>query len=299
MKMVNDPGLALVAAGARLTIIFMKSCLSTVAGFFLTALSASAAEVDAAPLQKNFLEVLAGGGPMMYLLVLLSVLGVLLIVFYLLTIRRNAVISDRFMNTAEAMIRKRDYLGLVAYSHRQNECIARITQKAVDFMTKNPSATMMEVRELAQSEGSRQSSLLTSRISYLADLGAIAPMVGLLGTVIGMIKSFVEISGGSAQGVRQMELAAGVSEALIATASGLAIAIPALTFYAIFRGRVHRYISDLESGATHLMALLNAQVDRQAPAAYSSAPAPHRNQQDYGMPVQTPLGVDRPDLHGI
>ena len=236
---------------------------------------------------------------MMYVLVLLSILGVLLILFFLLTIRRNAVISDRFMNAAEAMIRRRDYLGLIAYCHRQNECIARITQKALDFMTKNPAASLAEVRELAQSEGSRQASLLTSRISYLADLGAIAPMVGLLGTVIGMIKSFVEISGGGAQGVRQMELASGVSEALVATASGLAIAIPALGFYAVFRGRVHRYISDLEAGATHLLALLNAQVDRQAPAAYSPAPQPHRNAQDYGMPVQSPLGGERPDLHGI
>ena len=277
----------------------MKSCLLTFAGLLLTALTSSAQGTEAVPKQMNFLEVLAGGGPMMYVLVLLSIFGVLLIVFYLLTIRRNAVISDRFMNAAEAMIRKRDYLGLIAYCHRQNECIARITQKALDFMTKNPSASLMEVRELAQTEGSRQASMLTSRISYLADLGAIAPMVGLLGTVIGMIKSFVEISGGGAQGVRQMELASGVSEALIATASGLAIAIPALTFYAIFRGRVHRYVSDLEAGATHLLALLNTQVDRQAPAAYSPAQAPSRNQMDYGMPVHSPLGGERPDLHGI
>ena len=65
----------------------------------------------------------------------MSVIMVILILIFLLTIRRNAIVSDRFMNAAESMIRKRDYLGLVAYSHRRNECMARITQKTLDFLT--------------------------------------------------------------------------------------------------------------------------------------------------------------------
>ena len=61
---------------------------------------------------KNFLEVVISGGIMIYPLALLSVVGVVLILIYLLTIRRNAIVSDHFMHAAEAMIRKRDYLGL-------------------------------------------------------------------------------------------------------------------------------------------------------------------------------------------
>ncbi|QTN34354.1 MotA/TolQ/ExbB proton channel family protein [Akkermansiaceae bacterium] len=266
------------------------------------AASASAQEtaVAAAQKQTNFLEIIQAGGVMMFPLALISVIGVVLVLLYLLTIRRNAVVSDRFMNAAEAMIRKRDYLGLVAYCHRQNESMARVTQKTLDFFTKYPSASFGEVREVAEAEGSRQAGLLSSRITYLADIGSIAPMVGLLGTVLGMIKSFMEIAGGDIQGVRQMGLAEGVSEALITTAAGLVIGIPALVFYSFFRGRVQKYIAELEAAATHLMALLHTQVEHQRPTGRESYAAPsQRTREDYAMPVPSPLGGDRPDLHGI
>ena len=262
-------------------------------------LSASAQTTIPTPevVETNFLEIVAAGGVMMYPLALISIIGVVLVLLYLLTIRRNAVVSDRFMNTAEAMIRKRDYLGLVAHCHRQNESMARVTQKTLDFFTKYPSASFGEVREVAEAEGSRQAGLLSSRITYLADIGSIAPMVGLLGTVLGMIKSFLQISNFS--GVKQMELAEGVSEALITTAAGLSIGIPALVFYSLFRGRVQKYIAELEAAATHLMALLHTQVAQQPVENQNPGTPQQRTREDYAMPVPSPLGGDRPDLHGI
>ncbi|MDP4623950.1 MAG: MotA/TolQ/ExbB proton channel family protein [Akkermansiaceae bacterium] len=280
----------------------MKCFSLSTAALLCAAISASAQEsVEAVTAkQTNFLEIVQAGGIMMYPLALISVIGGVLILLYLLTIRRNAVVSDKFMNNAEAMIRKRDYLGLVAYCHRQNESMARVTQKTLDFFTKYPSASFGEVREVAEAEGSRQAGMLSSRITYLADIGSIAPMVGLLGTVLGMIKSFLQISGGDVQGVRQMELAEGVSEALITTAAGLAIGIPALVFYSLFRGRVQKYIAELEAAATHLMALLHTQVAHQQPGGAQVADTPaQRSREDYAMPVPSPLGNDRPDLHGI
>jgi biopolymer transport protein ExbB len=271
----------------------------SIAGFFLSASFVSAAQAAPEPVSKqlDFLEIVAAGGIMMYPLALLSIVGVVLVLIYLLTIRRNAVVSDRFMDAAEAMIRKRDYLGLIAYCHRQNECMARVTQKTLDFLTKYPMASFGGVREVAEAEGSRQAGLLSSRITYLADIGSIAPMVGLLGTVLGMIQSFLSISSGDVTGVRQMELAEGVSKALITTAAGLMIGIPALVFYSIFRGRVQKYIAELEAAATHLMALLHSQVERQQPhVAYTPA---QRTREDYAMPVPSPIGGERQDVRGI
>jgi len=203
-------------------------------------------------------EFFARGGIMMYPLTALSFIAILLVVFYFLTIRGGTVVSDSFMNQAEALLRKQDYLGLLATCNRSNESVAKVTQKSLDFATRNPTSAFTEVREVAEAEGTRQAGLLTQRISYLGDIGSIAPMVGLLGTVIGMIKSFNEISRQSV-GARNMELAGGVSEALITTAAGLVIGIPALVFYSIFRGRVQKYIAELEAATTHLMALLSAQ----------------------------------------
>jgi len=247
--------------------------------------------------QLDLMDIVQAGGVMMYPLALLSTVAVVLIFIYLLTIRRNAVVSDRFMNAAEAMIRKRDYLGLIAYCHRQNESMARVTQKTLDFLTKYPMASFGGVREVAEAEGSRQAGLLSSRITYLADIGSIAPMVGLLGTVFGMIKAFLEISSGDVTGVRQMQLAENVSEALVTTAAGLMIGIPALAFYSLFRGRVQKYIAELEAAATHLMALLHSQVESQQASQGEKSDQAATN--EYGLPVPPLMGSDRKDVQGL
>jgi biopolymer transport protein ExbB len=211
--------------------------------------------------EESLADMLRKGGVTIYFLMSLSVIMVALIAFYVLTIRRGAVVSDHFMRTADALIRKQDYLGLLAVCNRRNECIAGITQKAIDFATKNPTATFDEVREVTESEGQRQASLLNQRITYLADVGAVAPMVGLLGTVIGIVKQFKEISKKDMLAA-QMEFSGGTAEALVNTAAGLAIAIPSMIIYAIYRGRVNALISELEAASTHIMALLAAQYKR-------------------------------------
>ena len=208
--------------------------------------------------------VLEKGGYVMIPLAALSVVAVFLIIFYLLTIRRGAVVSNRFMSTAETLIRKRDFSGLLDHCDRHDQSISYVLGKTVDFIEENESVSMDEVREVAQAEGSRQAGILTGRITYLADIGAIAPMVGLLGTVFGMIKAFLEIAQGNGESVQQIQLAAGVSEALITTAAGLVIGITSLVFYSIFRGKVQKYIAELEAAATHLMALLSAQHGRKS-----------------------------------
>ena len=298
MNRSHKPGLALPAGVIHGSGPPMKKLSLSAAAVFGTTCAAMAQE-DAAVITKqmDFLQILDAGGMMMYPLGIISIIGMVLVFIYLLTIRRNAVVSERFMNAAEAMIRKRDYLGLVAYSHRRNESMARVTQKTLEFFTKYPGASFGEVREVAEAEGSRQAGLLSSRITYLADIGAIAPMVGLLGTVLGMIKSFLNIAEGDVSGVRQMELAEGVSEALITTAAGLMIGIPALIFYSLFRGRVQKYIAELEAAATHLMALLHTQVERQNPS--DSIGSSQRTRDDYSMPLPSLLDNERPDLHGI
>lgn len=259
----------------------------------------AAEAVEAAPRQElDFIEIFKAGGVTMPALAVLSVLTVVLILLYFMILRRNAVVSDRFMNQAEALIRRNDFVGLLAYSKRRNESIAQITERALEFMTRNNGAIFSEVRDVAEAEGSRQASLLTTRVSYLADIGAIAPMIGLLGTVIGMIKAFIDVSDGGFQGARSIAFAGGVSEALIATAAGLGIALPALVFYGIFRGRVQKLISDLESAATHLIAILRSQVDRQAASGQGNSGLRHpREERPIVLP--SPLHDDRPDLHGI
>ncbi len=206
-------------------------------------------------------DTIIGAGPVMIPLFVLSVFSVMLVIVYLLTIRRGAVVSSGYMATADALLRKRDYLGLLAVSNRHGEAIARVVQKMLDFTTKNPSADFQQVREIAETEGTRVATSLNNRVVYLADIGMIAPMLGLLGTVFGIIKSFGAL-GADLGTARYALLSSGVSEALVNTAAGLAIGIPAMIFYAFFRGRVQKIISELESAVTHVLALLSLQYNK-------------------------------------
>src|SRR6202045_1784168 len=212
---------------------------------------------------KTILETLMGAGPVIIVLFALSVFFVMLVIVYLMTIRRGAVVSSGYMATADALLRKRDYLGLLAVSNRHGEAIARVVQKMLDFTTKNPNADLQQVREIAETEGTRVAASLNNRVIYLADIGMIAPLLGLLGTVLGIIRSFGAL-GADLGTARYVLLSQGISQALVNTAAGLAIGIPAMMFYAFFRGRAQRLISDLESACTHVLALLSLQYSKQA-----------------------------------
>ncbi len=216
------------------------------------------------PHTKSVLDAILAAGPIMYALFALSVFSVMIVIVYLLTIRRGAVVSSGYMATADALLRKRDYLGLLAVSNRHSEAIARVVQKVLDFTTKNPNADFQQVREIAETEGTRVASSLNNRAIILADVGMIAPMIGLLGTVIGIIRSFGAL-GADLGTARYALLSKGISEALVNTCGGLAIGIPAMIFYAFFRGRAQRLISELESAVTHVLALLSLQYNKRAP----------------------------------
>src|SRR5881275_2840362 len=213
---------------------------------------------------QSVMETLVKAGPVMIPLFLLSIFFVMLVVVYLMTIRRGAVVSSGYMATADALLRKRDYLGLLAVSNRHGEAIARVVQKMLDFTTKNPNADFQQLREIAETEGTRVASGLNNRVILLADIGMIAPMLGLLGTVFGIIKSFGAL-GAELGTARYTQLSSGVSQALVNTAVGLAIGIPAMMFYAFFRGRVQKIISELESAVTHVLALLSLQYNKRTP----------------------------------
>ncbi len=212
----------------------------------LLAQTATPPLVPDVPHSQTIMDTLINAGPVMIPLFLLSIFFVMLVIVYLITIRRGAVVSSGYMATADALLRKRDYLGLLAVSNRHGEAIARVVQKMLEFTTKNPNAEFQQVREIAETEGTRVAASLNNRVIYLADIGMIAPLLGLLGTVFGIIHSFGALGG----------------QALVNTAAGLAIGIPAMMFYAFFRGRAQKLISELEAAATHVLALLSLQYGK-------------------------------------
>src|SRR5437763_1469884 len=98
----------------------------------------------------TLLKLVESGGWAMIPLAFLSIVTVMLVLVYLFTLRRNSIVSVHFMNTADVLLKKRDYLGLLAISSRHSEAIARVVQRTLDFATKNPHADLAVIREIAE-----------------------------------------------------------------------------------------------------------------------------------------------------
>jgi biopolymer transport protein ExbB len=215
----------------------------------------------------NLWELVKSGGWVMIVLGVLSVIALMLIIAFLFTLRRGAILTPHFMNTADVLLKKRDYLGLLAISSRHSEVVARIVQRTLDFATKNPAASFEMVREIAETEGGSQAASLQHRVTFLADIGVLSPMVGLLGTVVGIIRAFAKLGSGDQSLSRDFLLANGISMALVATAAGLFLGISCMIFYAIFRNRAQSLISDMEIASTHILAMLGAGFGKKREAA--------------------------------
>ena len=203
------------------------------------------------------------GGVLMWLLLGFSVIALMVLFMCLWTTRSNAVLPMRIIGSVEASIRRKDYAALIDLCDRFDSSFTRTLMVMMSFLQRNPRANIDEVREVAAAEGSRQASILTRQISWLSDIGAIAPMIGLLGTVLGMMKTFTEMAAGNFEGVKQMQMASGISEAMITTAGGLVLAIPCMFCYVIFRNRIQKRITDMEVAITHILSVFSVQMDRE------------------------------------
>ncbi len=249
----------------------MKIVLTGLASlpFGATLMAQTAEPPPAAEFMKtaNLWQTVLAGGPAMIPLGILSVITLALIIAFLFSLRRGSIVTRRYMQTADALIRKRDYLGLLAVSNRHNEAVARVIQRDHGFSHKEPEGNhCRNSRNRADRRDCDKPAHSTSGSHISADIGTIAPMVGLLGTVIGIVRSFGVIAIDAAA-TRPTMLAQGIGEALIATAAGLLVGIPAMAAYSYFRGRVHALISELEAASTQLLALLSTASRPAQPAS--------------------------------
>lgn len=119
------------------------------------------------------------------------------------------------------------------YSQRRGICVPEAVSRI--RAAKDPAA-----------EGGRIADRMMASVDWLADIAAIAPLVGLLGTVLGMFRAFGGIASDVAAGAKPVVLAQGVSQAIVTTIFGLVVAIPALLAHAYFRRRAQRRIAEIE-----------------------------------------------------
>jgi len=140
--------------------------------------------------------------------------------------------------------------------------LSSVVLAALDHLHDVPTEDSILLRDIVEAEGARQSESIQGQTQYLMDVAVVSPMLGLLGTVFGMMLAFNAVAGQIAV-VRPTELVAGVNKAMITTAFGLIVGIPSMMFFAYFRRRASKMVAILELASADLFtALLSGRTSK-------------------------------------
>ncbi len=197
------------------------------------------------------------GGFIMWVLLGLSIFGGALVIYFLAVLRPRQVVPRARLGELIEHIHAGDINAARRLCENHAAPVTAITLTALDYIRSASRIDVNLLRDMIESEGSRQSEDLQSQVQMLLDVAVIAPMLGLLGTVLGMLKAFGSVAHDVAA-AKPVILAEGVSQAIVTTIFGLMVAIPAMAFYACFRRRAARLVSLLESAATEVLTALAA-----------------------------------------
>ncbi len=181
------------------------------------------------------------GGVVMHFITLCSVLALGVFLERLANLRKRKIVSSQFLEEIRRHWYRREVNEAIAVCKSHDIALSRILRAGLLRFTQGPK----EIERAVQDAGRREATFLRKNLGLLAFLANMAPMLGLFGTVLGMIKSFDAIAIYGQQGNVGF-VASGISEALITTAWGLMVGIPALGLYYYFRRKIELRVLEME-----------------------------------------------------
>jgi len=199
---------------------------------------------------------------------LLSFGMVALVMMNILQVRRESLLPADFIEMFEQKLNARDFQGAYETARNDDSFVGRVLAAGMSRLNRGYS----EVVEGMQEVGEDETMAMEHRLSYLALIGSVAPMLGLMGTVQGMIASF-EVIANSETSPKPSQLADGISTALFTTLIGLGIAVPAMVFYSILRNRVARFVLEVGMVSEGLMSRFSSMGKKPAGGAPAATPA--------------------------
>jgi biopolymer transport protein ExbB len=210
------------------------------------------------------LELIKGGGWVMVPLIALAIIALAIVVERFWSLRRKEVLPPGLGAEVREWARGRQLDPKHIEVLRRNSPLGELLAAALDQRYRPREL----IKERVEDVGRHVAHQLERFMNTLGTIGSIGPLLGLLGTVFGMIQMFLEILTAGVGDVNQ--LAGGIGQALISTAGGLCVAIPAVMFHRYFRGRIQEYIVEMEKEA---IALLDAIDEGAVPAGRPVAKA--------------------------
>jgi biopolymer transport protein ExbB len=197
------------------------------------------------------LSFLIKGGPVMIPIIFGSVVALAIIIERFINLTEDKVLPKEFFNRIKGLLLEGHINEVLSICSKTNKPIAKIIEAGIMkyYFGRD------EIKEAIEDAGRHEIAYLERYLNVLNTIGSLEPLLGLLGTVTGMIRVFNVLSAG---GMGQAEqLAGGIGEALITTAAGLVIAIPTVMFYNIFAERADRLILKMEKSSMELTEILS------------------------------------------
>lgn len=204
-------------------------------------------------------ELIQKGGPMMYLIILSSILAFGVFIERVYHLNRAKIDANKFMDAITNVLKRNKIIEAIEMCNSTPGPIAHIIKAGILKHDRSKPEIKESVEEAAQLEVPR----LERHLPILATITHIAPLLGLLGTVTGMIKSFqiIQQKALAMAPVNPGDLAGGIWEALLATLAGLSVAIPTYVAYNYLVSQVDSLVHDMERSATDLVNLLSSRRD--------------------------------------
>jgi biopolymer transport protein ExbB len=199
----------------------------------------------------NLLELFLKGGIVMWPILFCSVLAVAIIFERFLVLRRAKFDPRPLMLKLRSALSRNDVVGALNACAQSNASVPLVLRKGIASIESGPEA----VRATIESAGKEEVNRIENHLGILANIAGIGPMLGFLGTVVGMINAFrtIEMLGGN---VNTGNLAGGIWEAMLSSAFGLVVGIPSLGFYNYFVGRVSQVTFSLEAATDEFLGFL-------------------------------------------
>jgi len=250
-----------VSKAFLLKVFFLAIALATV----LAVIGASMRGGVAAPgvndgsARSFFEQFVTAGGPIVWFILLpMSIVMVYLAVRYFLTIRRKVLLPDGIGVEITVLAGRLGPAELAEAIAGERDLVSRAISTAVG----RGGGDWFRMRDMLFESLQQQTSVLMRRVEWLNLIGNVSPMVGLFGTVFGMIKLFnaIVLAGGQPQ---PAQLADGISIALVTTFWGLAIAIPALALYGVFSNRLETLANEAVTEAESALAKVRRRFEKQ------------------------------------
>jgi biopolymer transport protein ExbB len=206
-------------------------------------------------------ELIVKGGPLMFLILLCSVIALAVVIERLFYLYRSRIDTSSFMDDIAKTLKRNKIMEAI---DRCNATPGPISQILKAGILKHD-RSRLEIKEAIEDAGIHEVPRLEKNLPVLATIAHISPLLGLLGTVTGMVRSFqvIELKAVSLMPVNPGDLAGGIWEALITTVAGLSVAIPTYVAYNFLVSKVDGFVLEMEKSATDLVNILGTKREEE------------------------------------